>query len=168
MNPTVISVIDYITEKYSEFNSNKSYNETVLLTGNRTQKLLYLCQVEYIKKYNTLMFEESFYTWPSGPVISYLYHYVAKLCKNNLQDTYKLDKQICDVIDEVILSTINVNTLDLDKQVKNDGLWEKYYNKYDERHIQTIPNNEMLICHMNISKTNLECKGKQKVRKKAL
>lgn len=168
MKPSFKAIVNHIIKRTNEWNTKKCWKEAIILTPGRVNKLLYLCQVEFIKEYNTLLFDEEFYTWPSGPVIIIVncmitdcirlqkeHHIYPMLGERSYtftleNDSFKLDQAIINIIDNVLLSTNNITTEDLEKTVKSDGLWEKFYNEYDVRHKQTIPNDEIIKYYKTI------------------
>lgn len=158
MNPIIISTINYIINKTNEFNADKDIEKIVFLSANRIQRLLYLCQIEYVKKYNILMFEEEFRIWPSGPAIDFVYtilidFWTQKVYPLIKEDFYKLKLEICEVIDDVLVKTNGIDTKDLEESVKSDGLWKKYcvesYPGLNDQHLQTIPNDEIIKYYKN-------------------
>lgn len=75
LTPKCVAVLNYIIEKINKSNEGKELREQVMMSLKRLQKILYICDIEYMKINNgESLFEDNYFAWSSGPVIPYVYH----------------------------------------------------------------------------------------------
>ena len=144
------AVANYIIEETNDFNEDKTFREQVMMTGRRLQKILYFCNIEYMKKHNgESFFEDSFYAWPSGPVIPNIYRiYIQYQDGKNFPryegELLELTVEEKSIIDKVLKQTQEFDSIDLINITKcNNGPWQKLYNEDDSEHNQIIPKEEI-------------------------
>lgn len=155
------SIANYIIEETNKFNEDKSFREQVMISGKRLQKILYFCNIEYMKKHNgEPLFRDNFYAWPSGPVIPDIYYmYIQYQNGENIpryeSKIFKLTAEEINIIDKVLKQTQELDSRDLINITNiNDGPWQRYYNEYDSDHNQIIPNEEIYNFYLNKEITN--------------
>ena len=67
---TYVQISDYIINLINNINNKK-----IKLSCKRLQKILYFCEVNYLKHSNgKSLVSDDFYAWESGPVISGVYY----------------------------------------------------------------------------------------------
>ena len=49
LTPKCVAVSNYIIEKINKFNEGKTLQEQVMMSLKRLQKILYFCDIEYMK-----------------------------------------------------------------------------------------------------------------------
>lgn len=139
------AVANYIIEQINKFNNGKPLREQVLMSTKRLQKLLYFCEVEYMKRNNGKpLFEDEFYAWPSGPVIEDIYHEFMQYRDGEIQPKHAkneptLTKNIKIIIDQILEVTKDLDTSDLIK-ISNvpGGPHSKVYIEEDKEHNQIV------------------------------
>ncbi len=141
-----IAVSNYIIEEINKYNKYRSLlSERVILSTKRLQRLLYLCDVEYMKRNNgTPLFTDNFNAWPSGPVIADVYRFFVQYQDGNMKPVCKekvieLRDDFKSLIDEILDATKELDTADL-MSITNivDGPWHKVYKEEDKDHNQVI------------------------------
>ena len=138
-----VSIANYIIKQTSAINSKKTFSEQIPMTSKRLQKLLYFCDIEYMKKHDgQSMFEDEFYAWPSGPVIPSVYYKFMKFQNGVMQPVDyndNLDEDVKHTIDTILAQTENMDTLDLvDYSHVDGGPWAHSYQSDDIDHNQII------------------------------
>lgn len=144
------AVANYILEEVKKFNEGKKLREQVLMSNKRLQKILYFCEVEYMRRNNgKKLFDDEFYAWPSGPVIEYIYHQFIQYQDGELPPKYvknepTLAEDIKIIIDQILEATKDLDTSDLTK-VSNipNGPYSKVFNEKDKEHKQIISKKDM-------------------------
>lgn len=155
LTPLCYSAAIYIAENINNYNIDKSLKEKIFINGNKLQKILYFCDIEYMKSNNGIsMFEDDFYAWPKGPVIPEIYSmfflndkgvmlyppYQKELLTINMKKT----------IDKVLELMGSFDTLELINLTQVEGgPWSKVYNKDDKKHEQIISKEEMFKFYSN-------------------
>ena len=152
LTPKCITVSNYIIKKINKFNEGKTLQEQVMMSLKRLQKILYFCDIEYMKINNgESLFEENYYAWPSGPIIPYVYTTFVQYQSLNgkikpkyeEQELRLTDKEVF-IIDKVLEKTQELNTVDLIDITKiDDGPWQQVYNEFDSKHNQIIKKEEI-------------------------
>ena len=144
------AVANYIIEETNKFNEDKSLREQVIMSGRRLQKLLYFCNIEYMKIHNgKSFFEDDFYAWPSGPVIPNVYRVYIQYQDGKMFPRYEgeiieLTAEEKSIIDKILNQTQELDSIDLINITNiNNGPWQKLYNEHDSEHNQTIPKEEI-------------------------
>lgn len=128
-----IAVTNYIIEKIRCYNSDKmQLSEQVLLYTKKIQKLLYLCEVEYMKRNNgEVLFVDEYKVWPSGPAIDGIYSEYMSFSdyglfpRKDLQ-TIELSDDVKNVIDYVLDRIMTVDTCDLINACGTDDITCSY------------------------------------------
>lgn len=149
LTPLCYSVASYIAESINNYNIDKTINEKIFINGNKLQKILYFCDIEYMKSNNGIsMFEDEFYAWPKGPVIPDIYYLFFLTSGGEMHSlTYQrepLTINIKETIDRVLDSMGSLNTIDLINLTQVEGgPWSKVYNKDAKNHEQIISKKEM-------------------------
>ena len=144
-----ITVSDYIINKINKYNEGNELREQVIMTIKRLQKLLYFCDVEYMKINNgNRLFEDQFYAWPSGPVIPNVYYiyapYYREVSPRYNEMKMNLTEEEKFIIYKVIDGTQKLDTSDLINMTNvSDGPWSKVYDEEDSEHNQVISKNDM-------------------------
>lgn len=141
-----ILVTNYIIEKITKYNSGKkSFSEQVLLHTKKIQKLLYFCDVEYMKRNNGLsLFNDEYTAYPSGPVIDGVYYEYMSYSdygpfpRRDL-DTVQLTEEVKQLIDEVLDRIMGIDTNDLITASNIEGgPWHQVYDENDKTYCQII------------------------------
>lgn len=140
-----ISVANYIIEETNKYNEGKSLKEKVFLSNKRLQKLVYFCEIQYMKNnYGKPLFEDEYYAWASGPVIPEIYSVFMEYQERDLQPKYEYSdlKLSCDVkkiIDEILNATKDLDTRDL-INISNvpGGPYDKVFDYNDIRYEKII------------------------------
>lgn len=170
LTPECCSVANYIIAEINKYNEDKLFSEQILLNVKKLQKLLYFCDIEYMKQYDgTPMFQDDFHAWPSGPVITEVYLQFAVFQDGKMYHQYgvnnfSITEEMKSVINSVIEATKEMDTIDLVKisQIEN-GPWSNVYNADDPNHGQIISKKEMFEFYSNIELfSNIENHKKQK------
>ena len=150
------AVANYIIDEINKFNTGKHLEEKVWLSNKRLQKLLYFCDIEYMKRNDGQpMFEDDFYAWPSGPVIPIVYGIFAQFQTGEMRSNYNgdvitLSKESKTIIDLVLESTRNLDTKDLvNMSSVADGPWFKVYDSNDPEHKQIISKEVIYNYYLN-------------------
>lgn len=132
------SVANYIIEEITKYNEGKSLRDKILLSTKRLQKLVYFCEVEYMKRnHGKSLFEDQYYAWPSGPIIPEIYSVYMQYQDGDMKPNYdSSEKELsCDIklmIDEILDATKKIDTSDLIKISKvPGGPHEKVFDKND-------------------------------------
>ena len=143
-----IAAANYLIDETNRYNNAPTTKQRVSMTCKRLQKLLYISDIEYMRKNKgTSMFRDDYYAWPSGPVIPSVYskfmiyqdgHMVS--IKGDFTPITPLMKEC---LDSVLECTWNMDTWDLvELSHKNDGTeicpWKQFYNENDPNHEQII------------------------------
>lgn len=139
-------VVIYIIEELNRYKEGKCLRKQVSVKTKRIQRLIYFCDIEYMKKNNGIpLFKDNYYAWPSGPVIVGVYNKFMVYIDRKLFPMYKdkepkLSDDIKQIINEILESTKDLDTIDLEYIVKvNDGPYSRFYNEQDPKHEQIIP-----------------------------
>ena len=84
------AVANYIIEETNKFNAGKNFREQIMFTTKRLQKILYLCEIEYMKRNNgKVLFDDEFYACPSGPVIEEIYTKYMQYIGNDVEPRHE-------------------------------------------------------------------------------
>ena len=146
ITPKCIAVANYIIEAINQYNKHKEeLRQQVLLSTKKMQRLLYLCEVEYMKRNNgTPLFKDDFYAWPSGPTIprGYTLFIQSMDCKMHpieSSNPVELTDDIKIIIDEILDKTKELDTTEL-MDITNivDGPWHQVYQEDDKEHKQIV------------------------------
>ena len=155
------AVANYIIEEINEFNEGKTLREQVMISGRRLQKLLYFCNVEYMKiQHGETLFEDCFYAWPSGPVIPEVYRIYIQYQDGTTFPRYEgssidLTTEEKSIIDKVLKETQELDSIDLINITNINGSpWQRFYNEHDSDHNQIIPKEEIYNFYLNKDITN--------------
>lgn len=138
------SVANYIIETISLYNSSASYENRIVMTCKRLQKLLYFSDIEFMKQNNgKSMFADDFYAWPSGPIIPSIYNKFMKYQIGEMrpvEGTYLvIASNMKQAIDNVLMNTQSIDTLDLINYSHiHGGPWSHAYDADDVDHEQII------------------------------
>lgn len=170
-----IAVLNYIIEKINKSNEGKELREQVMMSLKRLQKILYICDIEYMKINNgESLFEDNYFAWSSGPVIPYVYHTFIQCQSPNGKIHPKYEEQeirLTDketfIIDKVLEKTQELDTVDLIDITKiDDGPWHQVYNEFDSKHNQIISKEEIYNFYKNkklfIQSTDIDINLKSK------
>ena len=145
LTPECIAIANYIIEKINNFNREKVLRQHIFLTTKRLQRLLYFYYIDYMIQNNgTLLFEDEFTVWPSGPAIERIYKKYMPLSDGPLKP--KIDEHVTELtndikitIDNVLEKTQNLSTANLIEIVKiANGPWDQVYNNNDENYGKVI------------------------------
>lgn len=125
-----ITVTKYILLKAKE-------NEKIV-SNLKLQKMLYFIDLEYIKKNNKKLIDESFEAWPHGAVIKSIYDQFKIFGANNIRlndyEISKEDKDILDGLEWCVLEYLKWKPWDLvELSHKPNGAWSKCYEKGKNR-----------------------------------
>lgn len=150
------AVSNYIIEENNKYNSDKTFREQILMSSRRLQKILYLCNIQFMILHNGKpLFEDSFFAWPSGPVIPNInFIYIQEQNGKNLpryeRENLKLTNEEKLIIDKILKETQELDINDLNNITNiNNGPWQKKYNEFDLTHNQIIPNSEIYNFYLN-------------------
>lgn len=151
-----IAVANYIIEETNKYNSDKTFREQVFMTNRRLQKILYLCNVVFMMLHNgEPLFEDSFFAWPSGPVIPSIYRIFIQFQDGRNYPRYdgktlKLTDEEKTIIDNILKQTQKMDTIDLANIINIEGgPWKQFYNEYDTNNPNIIPNEDIYNFHLN-------------------
>ena len=167
------AVSNYIIEEINKFNEGKTLKEQVMMTVKRLQKILYFCDVEYMKINNgELLFDDYFYAWPSGPIIPnvnnvFIQYQDGRNYPRYVGEPLELTNEEKSIIDKVLKQTQELDTIELVNITKiNDGPWQQVYNEFDSNHNQIISKEEMYNFYKNkelfIQSTDIDTNLKSK------
>ena len=127
-----------------------------MMSTKRLQRLLYFCNIEYIRKYNGQnLFNDYFYAWPTGPVIPGIYfvyipHIIGKYIPIYDGEQLELKNEEKFIIHKILKQTQNLSTMDLINITNiNGGPWQQFYNENDSKHNQIIPKEEIYNFYLN-------------------
>jgi len=157
ITPECRAVANYILEQISKYNEYKQLlREQVLMSTRRLQRILYFCDIEYMKRNNGKpLFTDEFNAWPSGPVIDNVYHVFMQYQDGEMHPQYdgvavQLTDEIKSMIDKILEATNHLDTADL-ADISNvvDGPWHKVYREDDEDHRQIITKEAMYNFYLN-------------------
>lgn len=145
ITPKCRAISNYIIEKINTYNKLKPFKDQIPLHTKRLQRLLYLCDVAYMKRYNgTPMFDDKFNAWPSGPVIADAYGVFMQYQDGDMKPKYdceviELSYDIKSIIDEILEATQGLDTSDL-MDITNivEGPWHQVYKEDDKEHGQIV------------------------------
>lgn len=150
------AVANFIIEETNKFNDEKKITEKVIMTIMRLQKLLYFCDVEYMKINNGIsLFEDQYYAWPSGPVIEEIYyefslHRDCVMRPNYEKQQIVLTQDIKSIIKKILEETKDLDTMDLVKIVNIEGgPHNQVFKEEDKNHEQIISKKEMYNYYYN-------------------
>jgi len=148
-----LAVVNYIIEEIDKFNDGKIYKEQIRLSCGRLVKLLYFCEVEYMKRNDGKpMFEEDYYAWPSGPVIPLIYDTFIQFESDPFRPIYNensiiLLEEVKLIINSVLEVTKNIDTEDLIDISKNcEPYWQFLNPPY---YYGIIPKDEIYNFYLN-------------------
>ena len=140
------AISNYIIEEMDKFNKNKDFKNKVFFHVKRLQKILYFCEIEYMKRNNgKVLFLDNYNAWPSGPVIlsiyiKYMVYVDSDIKPRHESNEPKLTEDEKKVIDYVLESTMKMDTIDLVNLSTTEGTpFNKYFNENDIEHKQIIP-----------------------------
>lgn len=146
------AIANYIIEKINEYNKDKPFKEQVFLHDKKLQKLLYFCEIEYMKENNgKTLFDDEYYAWPSGPVIVEIYTQYIQLKDGKMKTAYEkneptLSKDIKLIIDKILELTKDLDTIDLVNISKlPDSPYDKVYDGSDIHHNQKISKKDIYL-----------------------
>lgn len=158
LTPLCYSAAFYIAENINNYNIDKSINEKIFINVCKLQKILYFCDIEYMKSNNGIsMFEDEFCAWPTGPVIPKLY-YIFFLNNQGVMCSLTYQKKpltinIKETIDKVLELMGSFDTIELINLTQVEGgPWSKVYNEDDKKHEQIISKEEMFNFYSNNEK----------------
>ena len=150
-----VTAANYIIERTNEFNRAQNYENRILITGKRLQKILYFSDVEYMRRNaGDSMFTDEFYAWPSGPVIPSVYYEFAQYQNGEMSVAEgkhsDLTQSMVDAIDYVLERTNTIDTVDLiELSHVEGGPWRRFYSVKDPNHEQMIPKDEIYSFYKN-------------------
>ena len=149
MTDMCVAVANYIVELTNQYNNGKAYSERISMTCKRLQKLLYFSDVKFMQNNNgASMFKDSFYAWPSGPVIPSVYDEFVQYQNGEMMpvggDHSPITMEMQLAIDDIFQNTIEIDTFDLVEMSHiAGGPWDSVYNPNDENHCQIISKEDM-------------------------
>lgn len=156
LTPECRAVANYIIEEINKFNKGKELQKQVLMSTKKLQKLLYFCDIEYMKENNgETLFKDNFEAWPSGPVIDEVYSEFMQYQDGEMRPKYdnstiELSGGIKLLINKVLDMTKDLSTVDLINISKVDtGPWYQVYIEDDECHNQIVSKEEMYNFYSN-------------------
>ncbi|MDQ7983234.1 MAG: DUF4065 domain-containing protein [Spiroplasma sp.] len=114
--------------KYLYQNTNNNMSNLKL------QKMMFFAYIKYYEKYGEELFDDEFEAWVYGPVLPDLYYsfYRLFLIEDNKDDQNIKDKNIKDVLNEVIKEYDNKGAFELVKISHEHFIWQKARNGLDE------------------------------------
>ena len=150
------AVSNYIIEAVNKYNEDKPIREQVMMSAKRLQRILYFCNIEYMRKFDgENLFDDNFYAWPTGPVIPGIYYVYIPYCIGKNIPMYegeriKLKKEEKFLIHKILIQTRNLSTMDLINITNiSGGPWQQFYNEHDPEHNQIIPKEEIYNFYLN-------------------
>lgn len=165
ITPECENVVNYIIQRLKSFNADLDNYNQHLITAVRIQKILYFCDIEYMKKNNGLsMFKDDFYAWPKGPAIPPIYFGFLQSYNGEIQPTCDnscLTSLMIDAIECCLENILNYDTVDLVLLSQaEEGPWKQFYRKSDPHHLQIIP--KAAIYNFYLNKKLFNCQIKEK------
>ena len=124
---TYVQISDYIINLINNINNKK-----IKLSCKRLQKILYFCEVNYLKHSNgKSIISDDFYAWESGPVIPDVYYTYMQFQEGfmyPLEDKYlNLNDEVKEILDKTVKETNNYTTEELiDFSRVKRGPWERH------------------------------------------
>ena len=155
MTPVCIAAANYLVNLTNEYNRKAGFEDRILMTCKRLQKLLYFGDVIFMQKFNSgSMFTDEFYAWPSGPVIPSVYDEFVKYQDGEMfpikGDHTPLTAQMEEALSEVFNQTVKMETEDLvEASHVSGGPWNQVFNPADEKHMQIVSKESMQIFYKN-------------------
>lgn len=124
---TYVQISDYIINLINNINNKK-----IKLSCKRLQKILYFCEVNYLKHSNgKSIISDDFYAWGSGPVIPGVYYMYMQFQDGFMYPLIgkylNLNDEVKEVLDKTVKETNNYTTEELiDFSRVKGGPWEKH------------------------------------------
>jgi len=168
LTPECYAIIDYMIEKMNAYNKKVSFYKQISVTIKRIHKLLYFCDIIYMKLNNGIpMFEDEFCAWPSGPAIPRIYEkYKDGFGWFDIKSLHKFEQDsLTDeakrIIGFVLEITKQIDTLDLeDFCCKVGSPWYNVFDKDDIKYDHIISKEEMYRFYSNENFYNKKVKMK--------
>ena len=131
------AISNYVIEKMMEFNKDKEFKNKVFFHAKRLHKILYFCEIEYMKRNNgKVLFLDNYNAWPSGPVIpgiytKYMIYVDSDIKPRHESNEPKLTEDEKKVINYVLESTMKMDTIDLVNLSRmEDAPFNKYFSSF--------------------------------------
>lgn len=124
---TYVQISDYIINLINNINNKK-----IKLSCKRLQKILYFCEVNYLKHSNgKSLISDDFYAWGSGPVIPGVYYMYMQFQDGFMYPLIgkylNLNDEVKEILDKTVKETNNYTTEELiDFSRVKGGPWEKH------------------------------------------
>lgn len=124
---TYVQISDYIINLINNINNKK-----IKLSCKRLQKILYFCEVNYLKHSNDKsLISDDFYAWGSGSVIPGVYYMYMQFQDGFMYPLIgkylNLNDEVKEVLDKTVKETNNYTTEELiDFSRVKGGPWEKH------------------------------------------
>ena len=124
---TYVQISDYIINLINNINNKK-----IKLSCKRLQKIIYFCEVNYLKHSNgKSLISDDFYAWKSGPVIPRVYYMYMQFQDGFMYPLIgkylNLNDEVKEVLDKTVKETNNYTTEELiDFSHVKGGPWEKH------------------------------------------
>lgn len=124
---TYLTISDYIINLINNINNKK-----IKLSCKRLQKILYFCEVNYLKHSNgKSLISDDFYAWESGPVIPGVYYMYMQFQDGFMYPLIgkylNLNDEVKEILDKTVKETNNYTTEELiDFSHVKGGPWEKH------------------------------------------
>lgn len=135
------------------YNIKRPFEERISMNTKRLQKLLFLCEIEYMKKHNGQpLFEDEFHAWPGGPAIPIIYteYWLHADCNGMLRGIGEPAKEEQEIVNKVLELTKNLDTVDLANVCcVSDSPWIQVYDEKDEMHRQVITKERIYNFYFN-------------------
>jgi len=150
------SVANYIIEQTDKYNADKALGEHVLMHTHRLQKLLYFCDIEFMKSNNgKSFFDDQFYAFSNGPVIPVVYSLFIQCTDSKIMPKYHeahfdLLEHEKNIIDKVLEDTREMDTIDLAQLSKDqNGPWSRAYALSSSTQLQVMSKGETADFYLN-------------------
>lgn len=173
------AVANYIIEETNKFNTGKNFREQIMFTTKRLQKMLYLCEIEYMKRNNgEVLFEDEFYAWPSGPVIEEIYTKYMPYSGYGVEPRYEkgepsLSKEEKLIVEQVLCATNDLDTCDLIYMcIVPGGPHSKVFKEDDKEYKQIVSKQKTYAYYSKhdpfcqLGKDDSNIKGYAKIKKR--
>lgn len=118
---------------------NKCHAEKKYISNLQLQKILYFLQVEWLRTYNEVLFEDDIEAWHYGPVVPNVYHMYSGYGGMKITDYYEDFVLPSALIDEKLVDgLVNIYRSKppwelVEESHKEGGSWDIVYNKDGHR-----------------------------------
>ena len=135
------------------YNIKRPFEERVVMSTKRLQKLIFFCEIEYMKKHNgESLFIDEYRALPSGPVVPTIFteYMLHANCNGMLRGVGEPNEEEQNIIDNVLTLTAKLDTIDLvNACCTAESPWRQVYEDSDEMHRQVISKKDIYRFYMH-------------------